>query len=74
MFSNIALVAMTAHKSLSSSKCVVRNLELERTDYDEIKENVPIITYVKLIIVKRNNEKIETNTLIFTFNTPQTLF
>ena len=47
------------------------NWELARTDPDEIKENVPIITDVHRIVVKRNNVEIKTNTLILTFNTPQ---
>ena len=42
---------MTPHKSLNSSKGVVRNRELARTDPDEIKENVPIITDVHRIVV-----------------------
>ena len=62
---------MTAHKSLNSSKGVVRNWELARTDPDEIKENVPMITDVQHIVIKKNNTKIKTNTLILTFNTPK---
>ena len=62
---------MTPHKSLNSSKGVVRNWELARTDPDEIKENVPMITDVHRIVVKKNNVEIKTNTLILTFNTPQ---
>ena len=56
---------------LNSSKGVVRNWELARTDPDEIKENVPMITDVHRIVVKKNNVEIKTNTLILTFNTPQ---
>ena len=40
LFGGVAPVAVTAHKSLNSSKGVVRNWELARTDPDEIKENV----------------------------------
>ena len=58
---------MTPHKSLNSSKGVVRNWELTRADPDEIKENVPMITDVHRIVVKKNNVEI---TLILTFNTP----
>ena len=36
-----------------------------------IKENVPMITDVQRIVVKRNNPEIKTNTLILTFNTPK---
>ena len=38
---------------------------------NEIKENVPMITDVHRIVVKRNNVEIKTITLILTFNTPQ---
>ena len=46
LFGGIAPVAVTAHKSLNSSKGVIRNWELARTDPEEIKENVPMITDV----------------------------
>ena len=36
LFGGVAPVAVTAHKSLNSSKGVVRNWELARTDPDEI--------------------------------------
>ena len=71
MFGGVAPVAVTAHKSLNSSKGVVRNWELARTDPDEIKENVPMITDVHCIVVKRNNLEVKTNTLILIFNTPK---
>ena len=71
LFGNIAPVVVTPHRSLNSSKGVVRNRELARTDLDEIKENIPIIVDVQRIVVKRNNMEIKTNTLILTFNTPQ---
>ena len=69
LFGGIVPVAVTPHKSLNSSKGVVRNWELARTDPDEIKENVPMITDVHRIVL--NNVEIKTNTLILTFNTPQ---
>ena len=62
---------MTPHKSLNCSKGVVRNWELARTDPDKIKENVPMITDVHRIVVKRNDLEVKTNTLILTFNTPK---
>ena len=71
LFGSVAPVAVTPHKSLNSSKGVVRNWELARTDPDEIKENVPIVTDVHRIVVKRNNLEVKTNTLILTFNAPK---
>ena len=70
LFGSVAPVAVTPHQSLNSSKGVVRNWELARTDPDEIKENVLMITDVHRIVVKRNNLEVKTNTLILTFNTP----
>ena len=43
--------AVTVYKSPNSSKGVVRNWELARTQPDEIKENVPMITDVHRIFV-----------------------
>ena len=71
LFGNIAPVVVTPHRSLNSSKDVVRNWELARTDPEEIKENIPSIVDVQRIVVKRNNMEIKTNTLILTFNTPK---
>ena len=53
LFGNIAPVVVTPHRSLNSSKGVVRNWELARTDPDEIKENIPSIVDVQRIVVKR---------------------
>ena len=50
LYGGIAPVAVTAHKSLNSSKGVIRNWELARTASDEIKENVPMITDVHRIV------------------------
>ena len=73
LFGGVAPVAVTAHMSLNSSKGVVRNWELARTDPDEIKENIPSIIDVQQIVVKRNNVEVKTNTLILTFNSPRFL-
>ena len=69
MVGSVAPVVVTAHKSLNCSKCVVSNWELAKTDHDEIKKKVPIITDVQRIILKGNNEETKTNILILTFNT-----
>ena len=71
LFGGIAPVAVTAHKSLNSSKLSNQEWGLARTDPDEIKENVQMITDVHRIVVKRNNVEIKTNTLILNFNTTQ---
>ena len=71
LFDGIVFVSVTAYKSLNSSKGVIRNWELARTNPEEIKENVPMITDLQCIVVKRDNMEIKTNTLLLTFNTPK---
>ena len=68
LFGGVVAAVVTAHKSLKRSKGVVRNWELAMTDPEEIEQNVPMITDVQRIVVKRNNMGIHTNTLILTFN------
>ncbi len=70
-FGNIAPVVVTPHKFLNSSKGVIRNWELARTNPEEIKQEIPIITDVHRIVVKKNNTTVDTNTLIVTFNVPK---
>ena len=67
------MFCLTLNKSPNCSKGVVRNWKLARTDPDEINENVPIITDVHRIVVKRNTLEVKTNTLLLTFNTPKIL-
>ena len=50
LFGGIAPVAVTAHKSLNSSKGVIRNWVLARTDPEEIKENVSMITVCNALL------------------------
>ena len=80
MFGGVALVAITAHKSLNVPKGVVRNWELGRTDPDEIKETIQNILDVQRIVVKRNNVEVKrnnvevkTNTLVSTLILPRFL-
>ena len=71
LFGNVAPVVVTQHKSLNTSKGVIRNWELARTNPEEIKGNVPSIIDVQRITVKINNMEVKTNTLILTFNSPK---
>ena len=61
------------HLFYSIANAITRRslLAIARTDPDEIKENVPMITDVHRIVVKRNNLEVKTNTLILTFITPK---
>ena len=62
-----------AHLSLNTSKGVVRSSELSLCTLDEIKSYLQQqgVTDVKRISIKRNEETINTNTYIFSFNKPQ---
>ena len=61
------------HISLNSSKGVVRSSELSLCTLDEIKTYLKPqgVSDVKRISIKRNDEIINTNTYIFTFNKSQ---
>ena len=63
---------MYPHTSLNSSKGVIRCPELRNCDEDEILEGTRSqgVTGVKRFKVKRNGELKDTNTFVFTFNTP----
>ena len=65
-------VKVSPHKSLNSSKGVIRCRELSSCSLDEIKEGLSSqgIIDVKRISIKRNNEIKTTNTYIITCDTP----
>ena len=65
-------VRVYPHTSLNSSKGVIRCPELRNCDEDEILEGTRSqgVTGVKRFKVKRNGELKDTNTFVFTFNTP----
>ena len=62
-----------AHTSLNTSKGVVRSSELSLCSLEEIKTHLQNqgVSDVKRITIKRNDEIINTNTYIFTFNRSQ---
>ena len=62
-----------AHISLNTSKGLVRSSELSLCTSDEIKTHLQYqgVSDVKRITIKRNDDIINTNTYIFTFNTSQ---
>ena len=65
-------VRVYPHTSLNSSKGVIRCPELRNCGEDEILEGTRSqgVTGVKRFKVKRNGELKDTNTFVFTFNTP----
>ena len=71
-FHNLKIKAY-AHPSLNISKGVVRSSELSLCTVDELKSYLKNqkVTDVKRISIKKDNQTIETNTYILTFNKPQ---
>ena len=65
-------VYIYAHKTLNSSRGVVRCKDLSYCTIEEIEENLRPqgVTAVKRVSVKRDNKTIQTNTYFFSFNSP----
>ena len=71
-------VEVTEHQSLNSSKGIIRNPILRAETEENILEYLKPqgVTHVKQFTIRKNNERINTNTLLLTFNsvvTPKTL-
>ena len=71
-------VEVTEHQSLNSSKGIIRNPILRAETEENILEYLKPqgFTHVKRFTIRKNNERINTNTLLLTFNsvaTPKTL-
>ena len=71
-------VEVTEHKSLNSSKGIIRNKILKEESEENILDYLRPqgVTHVKRFKIRKNNELINTNTLLLTFNTvvaPKTL-
>ena len=71
-------VEVTEHKSLNSSKGIIRNKILKEESEENILDYLRPqgVTHVKRFKIRKNNEFINTNTLLLTFNTvvaPKTL-
>ena len=71
-------VEVTEHKSLNSSKGIIRNPILRSETEENILEYLKSqgVTHVKRFTIRKNHETINTNTLLLTFNsvvTPKTL-
>ena len=71
-------VEVTEHKSLNSSKGIIRNPIVRSETEENILEYLKPqgVTHVKRFTIRKNHEKVNTNTLLLTFNsvvTPKTL-
>ena len=67
------LVRVSNHKSLNSSRSIIRCRELSGMTEAEIKKKLQEqgVVEVHRVTVKRDTEKVPTNTLFLTFNTPE---
>ena len=63
-------VEVTEHQSLNSSKGIIRNPILRAETEENILEYLKPqgVTHVKRFTIRKNNERINTNTLLLTFN------
>ena len=66
-------VRVSVHKALNSSRSVIRCRELSGMTEEEIKTELQEqgVVEVHRVTVKRDTEKVPTNTLFLTFNTPE---
>ncbi|KAG1663709.1 hypothetical protein GQR58_020229 [Nymphon striatum] len=66
-------VTVSPHNSLNYSKGVIRSRDLKDCSEEELLTELADqgVTAVKKIIISKNNKKITTGTIIFTFNTPE---
>ena len=63
---------VTSHKSLNSCKGVIRSRDLANCPLVQIIHFVDNVIHVKRIITKRDGKEVPTNTLILTFDIPNT--
>lgn len=66
-------IEATPHKSLNSSKGIIRDPNLKNSSIEEITENLKSqgVSYVRRVSIKRQGSTIQTNTYIVTFNRPK---
>ncbi|RUS73485.1 hypothetical protein EGW08_018745 [Elysia chlorotica] len=66
-FANIP-VTVKAHRSLNSSRGVVRSRDLETTSEEEMVEELDGVTHARRIFVRKGGDKVRTNTFVLTFD------
>ncbi|GFO42414.1 RNA-directed DNA polymerase from mobile element jockey [Plakobranchus ocellatus] len=65
------LVTVSPHKSLNSSKGVIRSRDLRCCSEEEMMEELSGVTHARLIKVRRGEDKIQTDTVVLTFDSPK---
>ncbi|RUS84611.1 hypothetical protein EGW08_007638 [Elysia chlorotica] len=61
-------VTVKAHRSLNSSRGVVRSRDLETTSEEEMVEELDGVTHALRIFVRKGGDKVRTNTFVLTFD------
>ncbi|GFO34109.1 RNA-directed DNA polymerase from mobile element jockey [Plakobranchus ocellatus] len=64
-------VTVSFHKSLNSSKGVIRSRDLRCCSEEEMVEELSGVTHARRIKVRRGEDKIQTDTVILTFDSPK---
>ncbi|GFO25224.1 RNA-directed DNA polymerase from mobile element jockey [Plakobranchus ocellatus] len=63
-------VTVSPHKSLNSSKGVIRSRDLRCCSEEEMVEELSGVTHARRIKVRRGEDKIQTDTVVLTFDSP----
>jgi len=64
-------VTVSAHKSLNSSKGVVKSRELQHSTEEEMVQEIPEVIQARRVKLKRDGKEIVTNTWVLTFDSPR---
>ncbi|GFO05147.1 RNA-directed DNA polymerase from mobile element jockey [Plakobranchus ocellatus] len=64
-------VTVSPHKSLNSSKGVIRSRDLRCCSEEEMVEELSGVTHARRIKVRRGEDKIQTDTVVLTFDSPK---
>ena len=64
-------VTVSAHKSLNSSRGVIRHRDLRDCSETEIVEEMANVTHARRISVRRGEDMVKTDTIVLTFDSPK---
>ena len=64
-------VTVEAHKSLNSSKGVIRHRDFRPCSEEEIVEELPGVIHARRIKVRKGADRVPTDTIVLTFDTPR---
>ncbi|GFO27876.1 Gag-like protein [Plakobranchus ocellatus] len=70
-FLNIPVTLSPHKKSLNSSKGVIRSRDLQCSSEEEMVEELSGVTHSRRIKVRRGEDKIQTDTVVLTFDSPK---